>query len=305
MLYKTSYINDPGKQLPASSVVPPLSLQDKHLPSILQQLLPPPFNTTISLGVMAPSPPTEAEILQSYLLHSSPLSTILPYSTFQSLVPSASRGQNPSHLKRLYRDLQFQQDIKIDDVRRRIEDECRRSSTLTARLARQIRREENETRGLQQKTRKRKRVANTNDDEEDDGPNQATHDEDESDDDDDDDEAQIDIAIDTHLHGPLGSTLPAHTPRNNHTTDSLLKAMQAAKQDLHSEIAALEIQIATVHKDCEERVGSLSDLRYGRFAQQNRVSNQSALDGQTQIQTQTSMESEIVSALEELRTRLR
>ncbi|KAI1611736.1 hypothetical protein EDD36DRAFT_299041 [Exophiala viscosa] len=285
---------------------------------------------------MAPSPPTEAEILQSYLLHPSPLSTILPYSAFQALIPASSR-QNLS-LKRLYRDLQFQRNITIDDIRRRIEDECRRSTTLTARLARQIRREEDERERLrssraQQRntnTLKGKRTAtatgsttdiHTNEgipsgvstrnayhDDNQNANNDDSHDNDHHDHDDDSGpdayehndgssftDAGIDIHIDRTLHGPLGSALP-NKSQNSHTTESLLKGMKTAKGDLQSEIEALEAQIASVYKDCEERVGGLSDLRYGRFAQ-NRTSTESA-------NGETSIEDEVVGALEELRARL-
>jgi len=283
---------------------------------------------------MAPSPPTEAELLQSYLLHPSPLSTILPYTAFQALIPASSR-QNPS-LKRLYRELQFQRDITIDDVRRHVEEECRRSTTLTAHLARQIHREENE-RAREQSSRERERNRNklkrkrdgerrefgcsthrhtqgrssgtdngVNGDQDGDqngkpfdshGDEHDNHDVGSGSDADEhtDGCGPAEVDIDRNLHGPLGSTLPSKS-QNNHTTDSLLKAMRMAKEDLLSEIAALEEQVDTVHKDCEDRVGGLSDLRYGRFTQ-NRISTESASG-------ETSIENEVVGALEELRARL-
>ena len=94
---------------------------------------------------MAPSAPSESQILYSYLLHPSPLPTILPYKTFLNLLPKSSAhlaNSHPTGLSRLYRDLQFQRAITIDDIRRRIDSECLRSNTLTARLKRQIAREE-------------------------------------------------------------------------------------------------------------------------------------------------------------------
>lgn len=239
---------------------------------------------------MAPAPPTESQILQSYLLHPSPLSAVIPYSTFQTLAPSSSARRNPE-LKSLYRDLQFQRDITIDDVRRRINDECRRSMTLVGRLRREIRREE----GERQRPRKRKRARG----EQEDRGSVTQSDEDSLSS---DDEAEAERRIETHLHGPLGNTLPTDPSRHNHTTTSLISAMAAATEDLDSEIASLEAELASTRTQCEEHVGNLSDLRYGRFAQ-NRGSGQGAGRG-GDGSTEDSVEKAVVHALEDLKARL-
>jgi len=213
---------------------------------------------------MVPFPPSESQILQSYLLHPSSLSTIIPYTTFQTLLPAASSRQktNPE-LRRLYRDLQFQRDVVVDDVRQRIETECRNGFGLRSRLSRQIRKQQGES-GFG-KGRKRKR--DNRDEDEDDGG----VDMDEIRQEDDmtvDDADEVEIKLDTSLHGPLGNTLRTATSQNNanHTIASLLSALSAANMDLSSEIMSLESKIEHLRRDCEERVGALSDLRYGKFA---------------------------------------
>ncbi|KAK5451351.1 hypothetical protein LTS15_008115 [Exophiala xenobiotica] len=222
------------------------------------------------------SPPTESEILNSYLLHPSPLTTILPYTSFRSLLPKANNSGRPHHpdLKPLYRSLQLQRDITLDDIHRRIQDECRRSTTLTARLSRQLRREEQSDLLAATKSRKRKRSSRSqpHNDHDNNGLNGLNADDDDDNDNEDSDHSSsyssqdehdhhTSLQLDAHLHGPLGSTLPAANARNNHSTQSLLFAMQRATHDLESEITSLEAQIATIHAECEETVGNLSDLR--------------------------------------------
>ncbi|KAK5047872.1 hypothetical protein LTR84_006060 [Exophiala bonariae] len=214
-----------------------------------------------------PSQPDEMQILTSYLLHPSPLSTILPYARFQSLIPKSSLSHS-TELKRLYRDLQFQRDITIDDVRRRIETECRRSVALQAKLTRNIRRETGS---------KRKR---DDDDEGDHLPQDV----------DSDSDPDRSIKLDSALHGPLGSTLQTQTKQHNHSSTSLLSSLAAATADLTSEITSLEAELSGLRQVCEERVGGLSDLRYGRF------SNSAA--------TGESIEKEVTDGLEALKREL-
>lgn len=208
-----------------------------------------------------PSQPDEIQILTSYLLHPSPLPMILPYARFQSLVPKSSLSHS-TELKRLYRDLQFQRDITIDDVRRRIESECRRSVALQARLTRNLRRETGT---------KRKR------EDDDDDVRQDT---------DSDSDPGRSIKLDNALHGPLGNTLQPQTNKYNHSSASLLSSLATATEDLASEIASLEDELNALKQVCVERVGGLSDLRYGRF------SNSAA--------TGESIEKEVAEALEAL-----
>ncbi|KEF57601.1 uncharacterized protein A1O9_05519 [Exophiala aquamarina CBS 119918] len=229
------------------------------------------------MASLHPSQPDEAEILTAYLLHPSPIPTILPYSRFQSLVPKSS-SLCLTELKRFYRDLQFQRDITIDDVRRRIEIECRRSTTLQARLARNLQRETGT---------KRKRE---DDGENDGGGTYAYQTRKTCEDSDSDADPEYSIKLDNALHGPLGNTIQPQIKKHNHTTTSLLSSLATAAEDLTSEIAFLEGRLAELQKECEERVGGLSDLRYGKF-------NNSAATGE-------SIEKEVVGNLEALKDAL-
>jgi centromere-localized protein 2 len=226
-----------------------------------------------------PTPPSESQILHSYLLHPSPLPTILPYHSFLALLPKNATSLQTTHateLKRLYRDLQFQRAVIVDDVRRRIESECTRSVSLTAQLARQVRREEHlkqQHKHKQQRNQNRKRKREPEDDrerEQDDTSSSSS-----SDNDDDDEtnttphlDIQADIQTDTALHGgiPLSNTPAQPTTSLYHNGTSLLRAMETATGDLTAEIADVEAEIAALRAACEGTVGALSDLRYGRFA---------------------------------------
>ncbi|KAJ9639695.1 hypothetical protein H2204_003766 [Knufia peltigerae] len=266
-------------------------------------------------------PPNERQILTSYLLHPSPLPTILPYASFQSLFPSATSRTTHKDIKPFYRNLQSQRDGTLDDVRRRIRDECRRSTFLTTRLARQITREEQSN----PTSRKRKwsETTTTRDQECDDTSsvdsdieeeNPRLNDKDNSDYTDVETDNQVEVDLDTRLHGPHGSTIPSTTARQHHGATSLLDAMKTASSDLQDEISSLEAQIAAVQAQCQESLGNLSDLRYGRFSQTRVSGQQSGVDGrnddgtsihsQQQQQQQQGIEKEVVDALAEFRARL-
>ena len=71
--------------------------------------------------------------------------------------------------------------------------------------------------------------------------------------------------IDHALLGPFGSTLPS-TVQRYHSTTSLLQSMSTAITDLESEITSIDSDSDAILEQMEETVGSLSDLRYGKFA---------------------------------------
>ncbi|ETI28643.1 hypothetical protein G647_01094 [Cladophialophora carrionii CBS 160.54] len=232
---------------------------------------------------MTPTQPTESQILHSYLLHPSPLPTILPYTAFLALLPKHPSSLQTTHateLKRLYRDLEFQRAVIVDDVRRRIESECTKSISLTARLARQVRWEENLKQQRQrQRQRKRKRKRGPEHEHEHDHEDTYTSDDECTDTDTNtrshlDIDIDIDIQADTALHDgvPLSNTLiqqPTGPSKHKHSLyhdgPSLLLAMDKATRDLDSEIADLEAEIDDLRSACQSTVGGLSDLRYGRF----------------------------------------
>ncbi|KAJ4503127.1 hypothetical protein HRR78_008166 [Exophiala dermatitidis] len=239
------------------------------------------------------SQPTESDILYSYLLQPSSLSTIIPYTKFQSLSPHKSPTITPSSgpnlIKRLYRDLEFQRSITIDHVRRRIDEECRRSGqpyslpTTTTTSTKQV-----HLQSSQRPSGKRKRsISDTNH-----APPRrlptATPSEDADDaqidsDPDTDTDTEIekdkDFLVDIHYDAPGpglgGQSFPGSN--SNHTTDTLMQAMETAKTQLEAELAELETKLDSCRRACEERVGALSDLRYGRFRSSN-VNNVDAMD---------------------------
>jgi centromere-localized protein 2 len=222
-----------------------------------------------------PTPPSESQILHSYLLHPSPLPTILPYHSFLALLPKNATSLQTTHateLKRLYRDLQFQRAVIVDDVRRRIESECTRSVSLTAQLARQVRREEHlkqQHKHKQERNQNRKRKRDPEDEREQDDTSSSDNDDDETNTTPHlDIDLDKDIQTDTALHDgiPLCNTPAQPTTSLYHNGTSLLRAMETATRDLTSEIADVEAEIAALRGACEGTVGALSDLRYGRFA---------------------------------------
>jgi len=188
---------------------------------------------------------TESQILQSYLLTPSPLPTILPFASFTSLFPSQHR--NNTALKSLYHDLQFTRTLTLDDVHQNITRECRKAPALRSKLSRQIASE----RGV-----KRKRSISL------DGQPIHNHTANPKPDPNNPADAKVEIALD---HLTTGSTLPA-TLSANHTATSLMSAMATATTDLEDEISALDADISDILKHMTETVGSLSDLRYGKFA---------------------------------------
>jgi centromere-localized protein 2 len=242
---------------------------------------------------MPPQPPTELQILHSYLLHPSPLPTILPYKAFLSLLPKSSASLSQTHateLNRLYRDLHFQRDVIVDDVRRRIEAECVMAPVYTARLKRQVMREELST-GPKRQSRKRKRQGAEDDDVVDASDEEVQAE---------DREVQFDTAL--HSGIPLSNTAPKATPRHNHTAESLLSAMESATRDLSSTIADLQSSIEKLARLHEEKVGNLSDLRYGRFAGTRNSGNTTS--GSLGTDGAGGVEEEVIGGLEELKNKL-
>jgi centromere-localized protein 2 len=241
---------------------------------------------------MPPQEPTEHQILTSYLLHPSPLPTTLPYTSLLNLLPPKIRSnltsEQSAEIKRLYRDLQFQRDITIDDARRRIENECYRSTALAARLGREIAVDEG---------RKRRKLEHDEDDGDEDFEMKAPDDDDE--DAKDEDKAMM---IDTAMHNgvPLSNTTPHTTSRSHHSSSSLLRAMDSASQNIQSEIDALEAEIEQLKKKCEERIWGLSDLRYGTF--QGARSSEGTANGSSGV---GGVEDEVFRALRDLTAKLK
>jgi centromere-localized protein 2 len=85
-------------------------------------------------------PPTESSILSQTLLTPAPLPTILPLPKFTALFPSASRSHPQIPL--LYRELQHQRALQIDQVRKNITAEAKLGEKQRREIARTRRRDE-------------------------------------------------------------------------------------------------------------------------------------------------------------------
>lgn len=77
-----------------------------------------------------------------------------------------------------------------------------------------------------------------------------------------------------------GTQAGPHGPK--HTLNSIVKEMERAAKHMRAENKRLEEEEAALLKSIEQTVGSLSDLRYGRFA--NGQLRDSVLEGLKEFQ---------------------
>lgn len=178
---------------------------------------------------------TETSILQSYLLPPASLPNILSFSQFQLLFPASNRSH--PHIKTLYRDLQFLRSVDTDVVRENIDSETRKSSGLRRDILRGL---QAERKSGPSPGRKRKRE----------GHKKGTV-------------PDAEVMIDVQLFGPLGM-VPEHD--RYHDADTLLAEMEAACEALEIEGDVSQQEADVTLATMQETVGSLSDLRYGKFA---------------------------------------
>jgi hypothetical protein len=265
--------------------------------------------------------PTEHALLTRYLLLPSTLPSILPYSTFLTLVPSSLRTPaNAPLLKRLYRDLQEQRDIDVQMVALNVRRECERGVVLGARVRREVGEEmgmtdSNGNAAEAQTNGDRKRKRSDEDDEE--VSNEGSRSDDSADYDasepsdpppphgttkglpetkslrpNTDPDAPINAHLDTLFTGPRGLARPLDPPEATnkyHTPTSLLSAMSTAVSDLEGEIQRLETRNANLLEEMRGVVGDMSDLRYGKLPRRSGVDDE---DG---------AEKEVTDALKQLR----
>ncbi|KPI40735.1 uncharacterized protein AB675_10739 [Cyphellophora attinorum] len=86
------------------------------------------------------------------------------------------------------------------------------------------------------------------------------------------DAQKIDQLLDTAFHGPRGLALPSsyhEQAQPFHTKSSLLAAMQSAVSALETEITQFNEESDSLMASMKETVGGLSDLRYGKFANES------------------------------------
>ena len=236
------------------------------------------------------SPPsTESRILNTYLLHPSPLTTITPLLQFKNFF--SKPYQSHAHLRPLYRDLQFQRNLDLETVRANIEREVKRGAGQRNRLLRQLQQELRDSDGAALHEIKNNKIKSTK------GSNEPTYksrngqtksmspsskrkrDAEHDDVDHESPENQliqpeghpIDIALDAaflrstpHSHDQ-STNLPVHSKATKHTVSSLLSTMSQAAADVEAESAEYENEARALLEEMKEVVGGLSDLRYGKF----------------------------------------
>ncbi|CAK7270794.1 hypothetical protein SEPCBS57363_004281 [Sporothrix epigloea] len=191
--------------------------------------------------------PSEASILEQFLLAPSHLPTILPLDDFVLLFPRAL--QSSPQVRALYRDLQRQRNTVIDAVAADIDDEVARGRILRRHALR----------------------ARLRADAQEDAAG--------------DDELQIERFVATSgPHNGTSGNGPARRRRtgttgesSTHTLSSIIPELDAAILDLESEVQQLDEEETRLLSLVQQQVGSLSDLRYGRFA--NPQLREQVLDG--------------------------
>jgi centromere-localized protein 2 len=87
-------------------------------------------------------PPTESQILSHFLLPPAPLPAVISLSKFTDLFPADVRS-NPQ-IPVLYRELQHQRAIDVDDVKSNISNEVKKGDRQRKEIARARRRKEDE-----------------------------------------------------------------------------------------------------------------------------------------------------------------
>jgi centromere-localized protein 2 len=87
---------------------------------------------------MPPQPPAESEILGSYLLRPAPLTAITTYERFRSLFPRALQQSEAAEprLRSLWRDLQAQRGLVVDEVSAGVAAEAKRGVAMRREIVR-------------------------------------------------------------------------------------------------------------------------------------------------------------------------
>lgn len=182
--------------------------------------------------------PTEASILSNFLLPPAPLPAIVSLRQFTDLFPR-SQQSNPQ-IPVLYRELQHQRAIDIDDVKRNIAAEVKRGEKQQREVIRARRRIDTASmEGLDARDMLM--------------------------------EAEVGVTLTIQVTACLlmaiqlfgsSSKEPASKP---HTLETITPEMEQACADLEAELAAMEAEAAALLSDIQTTIGDLSDLRYGRF----------------------------------------
>ncbi|CAK7228678.1 hypothetical protein SBRCBS47491_006987 [Sporothrix bragantina] len=179
--------------------------------------------------------PSEASILEQFLLAPSQLPTILPLDEFVALFPRAL--QSSPQVRALYRDLQRQRSDVVDAVAADIDDEVARGRVLRRHALRaRLRADAQEDAAGDDELQIERFVAAP-------GPEESSN------------------GI-----GGFGGRTGATDDSTTHTLSSIVPELDAAIHDLEAEVQQLDEEEARLLALVQQSVGSLSDLRYGRLA---------------------------------------
>lgn len=169
---------------------------------------------------------TEAQILKSYLLNPASFPTIITLDEFRDLFPA--NQQSHPEVKLLYRDLQFLRTVDTDLIEENIAKECRDGERQRREMYR----------ALHQLPHLSKQ-----------SPGQLNGDK--------------DVQVDDVLYGQTGS-VPKR--KKGHTKESLIKEMEETIRYLEVDGLVARREADKLLGQMRDTVGSLSDLRYGKFA---------------------------------------
>jgi centromere-localized protein 2 len=176
---------------------------------------------------------TEAQILKSYLLNPASFPTIITFAEFQDLFLPSQ--QSHPQVKLLYRDLQFLRTVDTDLIEENIAKECRDGERQ--------RREMYRTLHLHPQSGQKNRSQLN---------------------------GEKDVQVDDVLYGQTGS-VPKR--KKGHTKESLFKEMEETIRYLEVDGLVARREADKLLAQMRETVGSLSDLRYGKFARTSGAEN--------------------------------
>lgn len=189
--------------------------------------------------------PTEESILRGFLLPSAPLAAGLPFEQFKGFFPRPLQS-NPK-LEELYRELQQQRAIDIDDVKRNIDTEVKNGDQQRREMIRARKKsQDSASKGVdRQELLKEAQVGD---------PSAA-------------------LSLRELIPNQLLNRQPEKSLNQPHTLENILPAMEQACESIEAEIEAMEKESEEVLADIKSTIGDLSDLRYGKFS---RVSDNSS-----------------------------
>lgn len=180
--------------------------------------------------------PTEAAILNNFLLAPSQLPAIITPHDFVAFFPRPQ--QSSSQIKTLYRDLQTQRNAVVDTVAANIENEAKRSKGLRRAVVRARRQAESQDYDQEIEIERSVWLCKSQD--------------------------SMSQNWAKYVKQLLGNASGINGPKRD--LQSVLPELESTVTDLESEIKRLEEEEAELRQTLNQTVGSMSDLRYGRLA---------------------------------------